>query len=156
MPDIHKQRVQFVPAAVCAEMRFPMRKEDGYGRTYWIIFILWTACALGLLAIGLFSYSGATAGENATMLGERRMVVHMGMTVLGFPANMFIPGFLSDLLKPFGYELFSVSHTSVALFVRDWAILFILGWVQWFVVLPAVIHWLMHSRKSDGVTSEPR
>jgi hypothetical protein len=133
-------------------MRFVMKKARDFGKIYWIIFVLWTGCALGLLTLGLLSYSGVTAGETATMLGERRMAVYMGMTILGFPINLLVTSLLSDLLKPLGYDLFSVSHSSSALFIRDWGILTFLGWLQWFVVFPAVVRWF--TRNSKNVTSE--
>lgn len=129
-----------------------MKKVRGFGKIYWIAFVLWTGCALALLGLGLLSYSGVTAGETATMLGERRMVVYMGMTILGFPINLLVTSLLSELLKPLGDDLFSVSHLSAALFIRNWGILTFLGWLQWFVMLPAIVRGF--TRNSKNVTGE--
>jgi predicted membrane protein len=89
------------------------------------------------------------SGENAASLGEQRMTVYLGMMVLGFPLAFFVPGYLSDILSPHGYELFSVSHAAAILFVRDWAILLVLGWVQWFVIFAMLLRLLLRRRR-DG------
>lgn len=115
---------------------------------FWWIFTLWTACAFVLLGTGLWSYSNAMSGENPASLGEQRMIVYLGMIVLGFPINFFVPGYLSDLLNPHGYEMFSVSHSSAILFVRDWAIMLVLGWLQWFVVVPALVRVFVRRRNT--------
>jgi hypothetical protein len=103
---------------------------------YWTLFGLWMTAVLALLTIGLTTYTGVTAGNTPAMLSEQRLVMHLGMVLLGFPVNFFVPGYLGDLLKPFGVELFSVSHHTALLLATDWAIMALLGWLQWFVALP--------------------
>lgn len=92
------------------------------------------------------------SGETPVMLGEQRMVAYLGMIVLGFPINFFVPGYLSDLLNPLGHELFSVSHGSPILFIRDWGIMLVLGWLQWFIVAPALVRLMMRGRKKADET----
>ena len=77
------------------------------------------------------------------------MSVYLLMMLLGFPLGFFVPGYLSDILNPHGYELFSVSHAAVILFVRDWSILLVLGWLQWFVIVPMLLRLILPRRK-DG------
>jgi hypothetical protein len=105
---------------------------------YWTLFGLWIVGALALLTIGLVTYTSVTAGNTPAMLSEQRLIAHLGMVLLGFPANFFVPGYLSDIFKPFGLELFSVSHPTALPFTRDWAIMTLLGWLQWFVALPLI------------------
>jgi hypothetical protein len=118
-------------------------------RVFWWIFGIWTACAVLLLAVGVWTYSNAMSGENPTSLGEQRMSVYFLMMMLGFPLGFFVPGWLSDILNPHGYELFSVSHTAAILFVRDWVILLVLGWLQWFGIVPMLLR-LILPRRRDG------
>jgi hypothetical protein len=117
---------------------------------YWTLFALWGAAAVGLMLLGLMTYTSVTADSTPTMLSEQRLVVHIGMVVLGFPVNFFVPGYLSDLLKPYGYELFSVSHPGALPFVRDWAIMALLGWLQWFVLLPAIFRLFRGRPKNEA------
>ena len=101
------------------------------------LFGMWTACAVTLLAVGLFTYPDK--GEMFASAREQRMSVYVLMMMLGSPLGLIAPGWLSDALNPHGYELFSVSHVEAALFVRDWAILLVLGWLQWFGIVPMIL-----------------
>jgi hypothetical protein len=122
---------------------------------FWWIFGTWTTCAALLLAAGLWTYSNAMSGENPASLGEQRMSVYLLTMMLGFPLGFFVPGWLSDILNPHGYELFSVSHTAAILFVRDWAILLLLGWLQWFGIVPILLR-LILARRNDENDSAAR
>jgi hypothetical protein len=119
---------------------------------YWVIASVWFVCAVGLLGLGLISFGSSVSTETATMLAERRMLTFFGMQVIGFPIATFLPGPMSDLAKSFGLELFNVAQPSMMAFVGDWVILLVLGWLQWFVLLP----WLLRvftQRRSGKIPS---
>jgi hypothetical protein len=106
---------------------------------YWGIASMWLLIAVALLGLGLVSFGSSVATETPTMLAERRMLTFFGMQLIGFPLAMFLPGPLSDLARTLGLELFNVGQPTIAAFGRDWLILLVLGWVQWFIAIPWLI-----------------
>lgn len=106
-----------------------------------IVLALWLACAAAFLAVGLASYGSWSAGEDATVLGTRRMNSIFAMQVLGFPAALVIPPMVISAGRKAGVELFS--DPGAVGFVTDWVFLFALGAVQWFLLVP----WLLRLAK---------
>jgi len=95
-----------------------------------IVFLL--ACATALL-VGLMAFQI----DDIQRANEQRMTSHFITMLMGFPAAFFLAGALSDLGKVVGLELFSVS-TTMSGFVRDWLFIVAIGYIQWFVLLPAL------------------
>ena len=80
------------------------------------------------------------------------MTSYLIAMLLGFPAAFFLPGALSDLGKAVNLDLFSVS-TTLGAFVRDWFLIVALGYLQWFVLLPALWRLIKAVRRRTGPTS---
>jgi len=95
-----------------------------------IIFL--TLCLI-TLAIGLFAFQL----DNVQRANEQRMTAHLLTILVGFPTAFFVTGLLSDFGKSIGIEFFSVSPTVLG-FIRDWLVSVILGYVQWFLIVPSI------------------
>ncbi len=106
-----------------------------------IVLALWLACAAAFLAVGLASYGSWSDGEDATVLGMRRMNTLAAMQALGFPAALVVPPMVISAGRKLGVDLFS--EADAIGFVKDWTLLFVLGAVQWFVLVP----WLLRLAK---------
>ena len=59
------------------------------------------------------------------------------MMYLGFPSALIIPGLLSDVAENFGIVLFSTGGDALN-FLFSWLVLFSLGFIQWFVLVPFI------------------
>ena len=89
----------------------------------------WIAACVVLLCLGLLTFLYSQP-QTETLLG-----VWLLMMSLGFPlAYMVVPGFVSDWAASHGVTMFAVGGEPWQ-FLRDWFFLFLLGLVQWYLVL---------------------
>ena len=114
-------------------------------RTYWTIALLWTIACVACLLIGLGTFSSSGV-EVSLPSSERRMISHLGTQILGFPAAFMLAGSIADLAREHGIILYSVTSASAAPFLRDWAISYVIGFVQWFVVVPWLVRMIRRVR----------
>jgi hypothetical protein len=93
-----------------------------------VAFAIFCAAAL---AIGLSAY-GVSDVQQAN---ERRLGGQLLTMMLGFPTAFFGAGVVSDVARHFGFQTFDVAATP-ARYVGDWLIVALLGYLQWFVIVP--------------------
>ncbi len=93
-------------------------------KLFYIAGAIWTAVALVFFTIGLEP-------------GEARMGSLLLMMYWGFPSAMVIPWFLTPIAERFDIVLFSTSGGTLG-HIFSWLMMFVFGFVQWFVVVPFV------------------
>jgi hypothetical protein len=121
-------------------------------RTYWIVFVAWMLGAMVLLGVGLFSFTPAVANETPAMVGERRMFSILGMQIIGFPTATLVPWIAIDLGRQLGIWD-PDAQSSVIGFLKDWAILAVLGALQWFVLLPWLYRLMKRGVRKSGTSA---
>lgn len=98
---------------------------------------LFVGLCIFALAMGMSAYLMA----DLQLANERRLGGHLLAMALGFPTAFFGAGFLSDVARYFGVQTFDVAAEPF-LYFRDWLFVVVLGYVQWFVVLPTIWRFL--------------
>ncbi len=102
--------------------------------------LTWVLGSLFSLLVTLIAYDGRSSSDADLLLGY-------AMFTLSFPLSMVFAAFLSALgqiIYATTDHVFMVSYTSIVL---TWLAFFIVGYVQWFVLLP----WLWCKWKKTSV-----
>jgi hypothetical protein len=102
-------------------------------RTALFIRVAFVTLCVAALAAGLSAY-GVSDTQQAN---ERRLGGQLLTMMFGFPTAFFGAGVVSDVARHFGFQTFDVA-TTPARYVGDWLIVALLGYVQWFVIVPGV------------------
>jgi len=93
-----------------------------------IVKILWMILSVLVLLISLYSYDGSQNSDIGIFYS-------WSMLILSFPAGLIV-----SALYVVMYDVFSiVIQTSYLSIIIDWSLFFILGYLQWFVLIPALI-----------------
>jgi hypothetical protein len=107
---------------------------------------------VGLCVIALLVGASAYWETDVQNANERRFGGQILTMSLGFPTAFFGAGFISDTAHFFGINTFDVAAAPLV-YVRDWSIVALLGYVQWFVILPALLRMIrsgMRAKKEKG------
>ena len=107
----------------------------------------WLICSIGVLLLTLAIYDGTPATRDA------ELVLLYGMLFLCFPVSQLV----AVIFWLIGFFVETTMHklaipTSYLTLVIEWLVLFIAGYLQWFVLLP----WLWRkwkARQAGGPTS---
>lgn len=103
-----------------------------------IIRTLWAGAAIFILVVTLYAYGGKPNSDIGIFFA-------WCMLFLSFPG-----GLLVSLAHVALYEVFSISITTSYLsFVLDWLGFIILGYLQWFKLLPYIIGRLRELKHND-------
>ena len=95
--------------------------------------VVFVGLCVTALAVGLSAYVVADVQD----ANERRLGGQLLVMLLGFPTAFFGAGTLSDMARHFGIQTFDVAAEPLP-YVRDWLIVVLLGYAQWFVIVPAL------------------
>ena len=101
----------------------------------------WLICSIGVLLFTLRIYDGTLATENT------KSVMYYGMLFLCAPVGPLIITvvvLIFFFLNEVGIRIYFVIPTNYPTLVIEWLVFFVVGYVQWFVLLP----WLWHKRKA--------
>lgn len=106
--------------------------------------VVWLLMANGILIFTLHLYDGTPATRDA------ELILLYGMLILSFPASqivLLILGAIGYLVELCGGKI-SVPINYLTLVV-DWLVFLIVGYLQWFVLLP----WLWRKLKTSRVSN---
>jgi hypothetical protein len=92
---------------------------------------LWaTACA----AVLIFTLEMWEPGANSDV----GVVFAWSMVLLSFPAGLVVPGCIALFATFFGQPALDAALSGTAAFVAVWAAFVLVGYVQWFLLVPRV------------------
>lgn len=90
--------------------------------------ILWIGIALFVLFVTLYGFDGKPNSDIGVIFA-------WAMLFLSFPVGLILP-----LIYVVLYDLLSISISTTYLSIMiDWTIIFVLGYLQWFKLLPYLI-----------------
>ena len=101
---------------------------------------VWFLLALVILCEGLYAILYIVEGPERR---ETLLSVFYQLWLLNAPLGFIISGFASDVLAPHNIVLFSVT-SGIGQFLSSWTLVSLIGFVQWFALLPAVIKFSRH------------
>jgi hypothetical protein len=101
-----------------------------------VLRVLWICLTVVVLGITLYGYDDKPNSDIAVFLA-------WWMIGLSMPAGLLVPLIHSSLYDTFALSL---PTSYISLFI-DWVGFFVLGYVQWFKLLPYMIIRLMHIRE---------
>ena len=105
--------------------------------------LIWIALAVMVLFITLFFYDGKTNSDVDTILAY-------GMFILSFPIGLLMAifaggiGYVANSL--YGYVV-PVSYLTIAI---GWILFFVVGYLQWFVLVPFIWSKVRKNKKAKG------
>jgi len=111
----------------------------------------WLICSIGVLLFTIGIYDGTLATQNTIS------VMHYGMLFLCAPVAPLISivvVLIGFFLNEVGIHIYFVIPTNYPTFVIEWLVFFVVGYVQWFVLLPCLWHkW--KARQASAPLPEP-
>lgn len=94
--------------------------------------VLWTLCAVAVLAVTLAHYEPGSASDIGIFLVS-------GMLFLAFPASLLVAGLVTLLVllqEKMGIPFLDVVASNYVGLSIMWGAFFVVGYLQWFVLLP--------------------
>lgn len=100
-----------------------------------ILKVVWVLCSVVVLAVTLSSYAPGPASDAGIFLVY-------GMLILAFPGGFLVAGLFAlvvVLQEQLGLPLLDVIDSNYIGFCVMWLAFFIVGYLQWFVLLPRLL-----------------
>ena len=116
-------------------------------RAFWRTTVaIYTAIEVVLLCLGLGSLVGRPYPTDQTR--ESLFTLYLLMSAPGFPTAPVLATWISALCEYWGMEFFSVANGPIG-FGVTWIVMFVLGFLQWFIFVPFLIYLFSKNRKSS-------